>query len=221
MSKRINKEESLTRLQQKVREAADWSEFTYKDDPGYQAFCIAIMDEVENQEIVRPGKNGPEPDTVRHNKLYAAWHIASTFRKHWQHPTKRSENDILWILYNRGWSYAQGIVAVIAWWREHNRKITNAMLLDLEDLAKKVQKNEQKKSNEKRQKQQNLLRNRIIAMLRQSRATTAYLAEKLNATPKSVDSHLYRLRKKGNRRTSILGAIRIAWRIFHTAKADA
>jgi hypothetical protein len=114
------------RLQAAVRKAADWSEFTYKDDPEFKAFCKAVQREVEFQQIERTGRNGLEPDTVRKNKFYGIWYTASTFRNHWQHPTKRSENDILWILYNRGWSYDQGRVAIVAWWRFHRRKFTAA-----------------------------------------------------------------------------------------------
>ncbi len=108
MANSIHQDDTFARLQQNVRECAEWSEFTYKDDPDYQGFCQVIKKEVEDQEIMRPGRSGPELDSVRHNKLYAAWHIASTFRKHWQHPRKSSENDMLWILYNRGWSKNQG-----------------------------------------------------------------------------------------------------------------
>jgi DNA-binding transcriptional ArsR family regulator len=159
---------------------------------------MAIMAEVEKQEIMRPGRNGPELDNVRHNKLYAAWHIASTFRQHWQHPRKTSENDMLWILYNRGWSRNQGISAVIAWWREHRRKIDDDMCVALELLAGTVWNEVQKKkAKAKDEAQQNSLRNRILVLLRQHPATTAFLADKLTATSKAVDSHLYRLRKEG------------------------
>ena len=93
--------------------AAQPSEFTYRDDPDFMAFCTAIRQEVERQEIQREGKSGPERDSVRMNKLYGVWYTSSTFRTHWMKPSKRSENDILWILYNRGWSYLQGGCALI------------------------------------------------------------------------------------------------------------
>jgi DNA-binding CsgD family transcriptional regulator len=181
-----------------MNDAAPEAEFTYRDDPAYQAFCTAIMDEVINQQIIRNGISGQELDTVRHNKLYAAWYVASTFRKHWQHPSARAENDMLWILYHREWTKAQGYIAVIAWWRVHRRKITESMLLDLKKMTEKVWSEVQKKKiATKREKQQSSLQDRIIAMLQQHPATTAFLAAKLNATPKAVDSHLYRLKKKG------------------------
>lgn len=198
MPKNIYHTENRTRLQSGIRQAAEWSEFTYKDDPGYIAFCTAIIEEVENQGIKRPGKNGPELNAVRHNKLFGAWYIATTFRKHWQHPTSRSENDMLWVLLHRGWSRNQGIIAVIAWWRVHHRKITQPMLLDLERLADQVwEQIQREKRKRKMEAQQDSLRNRIIALLQQHPATTAFLAEKLAATSKAVDSHLYRLRKAG------------------------
>lgn len=185
-------------LQAAVRKAADWSEFTYKDDPQFKAFCNAVRKEVEYQRIERTGRNGPELDTVRKNKFYGVWYTASTFRNHWQHPTKRSENDMLWILYNRGWSQDQGRVAIVAWWRIHHRKFTTATLDELDRLANRVWGEVQnKKMKKKMAAQQNSLRNRILAFLRQQSATTAYLAEQLKATSKAVDSHLYRLRKEG------------------------
>jgi DNA-binding transcriptional ArsR family regulator len=185
-------------LQSAVREAAEWSEFTYKDDPDYNAFCSAIRQEVEREGIQRFVKDGMELDSVRTNKLYGAWYTSATFRTHWKEPTKQSQNAMLWIVYNRGWSEAQGYVAVIAWWRKHHRKITPEMLEELERLAGLVwDEVQEKKMKKKFEAQRNSLRNRIIAMLRQHPATTAFLAEKLRATSKAVDSHLYRLRRKG------------------------
>jgi hypothetical protein len=137
-------------------------------------------------------------DTVRKNKFYGVWFVASTFRKHWSHPNKRSENDMLWILFNRGWSYDQGWIAIVAWWRFHHRKFTTATLEELDRLADRVWGEVQtRKMKKKMQARQNSLRNRILAFLRQQPATTAYLAEQLQATSKAVDSHLYRLRKVG------------------------
>jgi DNA-binding transcriptional ArsR family regulator len=119
-------------------------------------------------------------------------------RAHWKEPKKQSQNAILWILYNRGWSDAQGYVAVVAWWRTHYRKITPGMLEELETIAEQVWNEvQEKKMKKKLEKQQNSLRNRIIAILQQHPATTSFLAEKLNATSKAVDSHLYRLRREG------------------------
>ena len=77
-----------------VAESAVWSEFTYKDDPGFTEFCTAVRKEVEYQEIERIGRTGPELDSVRMNKLYGVWYASAAFRKHWQSPTKRSENDM-------------------------------------------------------------------------------------------------------------------------------
>jgi hypothetical protein len=198
MATNIYHTDNRTRLQAAVRGAAEWSEFTYKDDPGYSGFCAAIRKEVDYQQIERTGKNGPELDSVRKNKLYGVWFTSGTFRTHWQHPTKHSENAILWILYNRGWSFAQGECAVAAWWRVHRRNITPEMLEQLETMAERVW-NEvhEKKMKKKTEAQQNSLRNRIIWFLQQQPATTAFLATKLNATSKAVDSHLYRLRKEG------------------------
>ena len=198
MATSIYPTDNQTRLQAAVRAAAGWSEFTYKDDPGYNRFCAAIRKEVDYQQIERTGKNGTELDSVRKNKLYGVWFTSGTFRTHWQHPTKRSENDILWILYNRGWSFAQGECAVAAWWRPHHRTLTPEMLEELETLAERVW-NEvhERKMKAKTEAQQNSLRNRIIWFLQQQPATTAFLATKLNATSKAVDSHLYRLRKEG------------------------
>jgi len=103
---------------------------------------------------------------------------------------------MLWILYNRGWSEAQGYVSVVAWWRMHHRKVTPEMLEELERLAERVWNELKEKKMKKRfEKQQNSLRNRIIALLQQHPATAAFLAEKLGATSKAVDSHLYRLRR--------------------------
>jgi hypothetical protein len=187
-----------TRLQAAIQKAVQPPEFTYKDDSDFAAFCTAIRQEVEIHEITREGKNGPEPDSVRKNKLYGVWFTSKTFRKHWQHPTKRSENDMLWILYNRGWSFAQGGIAVVSWWRFHRRTITDQMVKEVctraEGVWDEVQEKEMKKKSEV---QQNSLRNRIIWFLQQQPATTAFLATKLNATSKAVDSHLYRLRKEG------------------------
>jgi len=198
MTENIYNSNISPRLQAAVRKAADWSEFTYKDDPEFNGFCDVIRKEVEHQKIERPGKNGPELDSVRKNKLYGVWYIASTFRSHWQQPTTHSQNDILWILYNRGWSYDQGRIAVVAWWRVHHRTLTAAMLERLEQMADRVWGEvETKKRKKKMKTQQNSLRNRIIWFLGQQTATTAYLAEKLKATSKAVDSHLYRLRKEG------------------------
>ena len=186
------------RFQAAVRKAADWSEFTYRDDPQFKSFCKAVQCEVEVQKIERTGRNSLEPDTVRKNKLYGVWYTTSTFRNHWHHPTKRSENDMLWILYNRGWSYGQGRVAIVAWWRLHHRKFTTTTLEELDRLADRVWNEVQTKNMKKKlAAKQNSLRNRILAFLRQQPATTAYLAEKLSATSKAVDSHLYRLRKEG------------------------
>lgn len=186
------------RLQAAVRKASNWSEFTYKDDPEFNGFCNAIRKEVERQQIERTGRSGIELDTVRMNKFYGVWYTASTFRSHWQHPTKRSENDILWILYNRGWSYEQGRVAMVAWWRVHRRKFDATTLKQLERLADRVWDEVQRKRMKKKiEAQQNSLRSRIVWFLSQQPATTAYLAEKLKATSKAVDAHLYRLRKRG------------------------
>ena len=60
---------------------------------------------------------------------------------------------------------------------------------------------------------QNSLRNRIIAMLQHHPATTAFLAEKLNATSKAVDSHLYRLRREGL-------VERLSWGLYALATDD-
>ena len=131
------------------------------------------------------------------NKLYGVWYMSKTFRTHWQHPTKRSENDILWILYHRGWSFAQGGVAVIAWWRIHHRTITGKMLQDLYRLSETVWDQVQnEKMKQTMEAKRNSLRNRIVWFLQQQPATTAFLARKLKATSKAVDSHLYRLRKE-------------------------
>ena len=70
MSKNIYQRGPSKELTAKIRESATWSEFTYKDDPDYQAFRIAITEEVERQDIRRKSKDG-ELDAVRHNKLYA------------------------------------------------------------------------------------------------------------------------------------------------------
>ena len=198
MSESIYHTKVSPRLRAAIRESAAWSEFTYKDDPQFAAFCNVVCKEVEYQKIERTGRNGPELDTVRKNKFYGLWYTASTFRNHWQHPTKRSENDMLWILYNRGWSQDQGRVAIVAWWRIHHRKFTTTTLDELDRLADRVWNEVQrKKMKKKMEAKQNSLRNRILTFLRQQPATTAYLAEKLNATSKAVDSHLYRFRKEG------------------------
>jgi hypothetical protein len=187
-----------TRLKSAIQKAVQPSEFTYKDDPGYNAFCAAIRKEVEKQQIERMGKNGSELDAVRKNKLYGVWYTSATFRTHWEKPSKHSENDIMWILYNRGWSFAQGECAVVAWWRAHHRAITDQMLEELFALAEQVWDEVQEKNMKKKSEaQQNSLRNRIVWFLQQQPATTAFLATKLNATSKAVDSHLYRLRKDG------------------------
>ena len=186
-----------TKLQSAIRQAAEWSEFTYKDDPDYNAFCSAISNEVEREGIQRFVKYGLELDSVRKNKLYGVWYTSATFRAHWKEPMKQSQNAMLWILYNRGWSEAQGYVSVLAWWRTHHRKVTPEMLEELETLAEQVWNEvQEKKMKEKLETQQNSLRNRIIWVLQQQPATTAFLAEKLDATPKAVDSQLYRLRKE-------------------------
>ena len=105
---------------------------------------------------------------------------------------------MLWVLYNRGWSYVQGRVAIVAWWRFHHRRFTRATLEELDRLADRVWNEvESKKMKKKMETKQHSLRNRIIAMLQQQPASTAYLATKLSATSKAVDSHLYRLRKEG------------------------
>ena len=110
---------------------------------------------------------------------------------------KQSQNAMLWILYNRGWSEAQGYVSVLAWWRTHHRKVTPEMLEELETLAEQVWNEIQEKKMKKQlETQQNSLRNRIIWFLQQQPATSAFLATKLNATSKAVDSQLYRLRKE-------------------------
>jgi hypothetical protein len=198
MSRSIYYPNVSPQFQAAVRNAARWSEFTYKDDPDFTAFCTAVRREVEFQNIERICRNRLEPDTVRKNKLYGVWYIATTFRNHWQHPTKRSENDMLWVLYNRGWSYDQGRVAIVAWWRFHHRRFTRATLEELDRLADRVWNEvESKKMKKKMETKQHSLRNRIIAMLQQQPASTAYLATKLSATSKAVDSHLYRLRKEG------------------------
>jgi hypothetical protein len=198
MSESIYHTKVSPRLQAAVRKAAVWSEFTYKDDPQFAVFCNVVCKEVEYQNIERTGRNGPELDAIRKNKVYGVWYTASTFRNHWQHPTKRSENDMLWILYNRGWSQDQGRVAIVAWWRIHHRKFTTATLDELDRLADRVWNEvQEKKMKKKMEAKQNSLRNRILTFLRQQPATTAYLAEKLNATSKAVDSHLYRFRKEG------------------------
>ncbi len=213
MATNIYHTDNRTRLQAAVREAAEWSEFTYKNDPGYNAFCAAIRTEVEYQKIERMGKSGPEPDSVRKNKLYGVWYTSAPFRTHWTTPSRHSENDILWILYNRGWSLAQGECAVVAWWRNHHRNLTPEMLEKLETRAERVW-NEvhEKKMKKKIEAQQNSLRNRIIWFLQQQPATTAFLATKLNATSKAVDSHLYRLRKEGI-------VVRQSWGLYALAGA--
>ncbi|HWB86334.1 MAG TPA: hypothetical protein VG675_19490 [Bryobacteraceae bacterium] len=191
-----------------MKECSEWSEFTYRDSPEYQAFCLAIAEEVERQEIVRPTRNGTEPDEVRHNKLYAAWHIATKFRKHWLEPTSRSENDMLWTLYHRGWSKAQGYVAIVAWWRHHGRTITTTMMRDLEHLCDRVWNEiQEKKSAAKNEKKLNSLRNRILAILEAQPATTALLSKRTVSSSKAVDSHLYRLRKEGR-------VERLAWGLY-------
>ena len=105
---------------------------------------------------------------------------------------------MLWTLYHRDWTKNQGIVAVIAWWRTHHRKITNSMLVQLKGLADRVW-NEvyQKNMRAKNEREQNSLRNRILFLLEQHPMTTAHLAQRLSATSKAVDSHLYRLRNAG------------------------
>ena len=125
------------RLHSAVKEAAEWSEFTYKDDPDYNAFCISVRKEVEREGIQRFVKGGVELDSVRTNKLYGVWYTSATFRAHWKQPQKQSHNAMLWILYNRGWSEAQGYVSIVAWWRMHHRKVTPAMLEELERLAER------------------------------------------------------------------------------------
>jgi biotin operon repressor len=213
MSTNIYHTNNRTRLQAAVREAAEWSEFTYQDDPDYNAFCAAIRAEVEKQQIQRTGKDGPELDTVRKNKLYGVWYMSAALRTHWKTPSKRSENDILWILYNRGWSYGQGGCAVIAWWRIHHRTVTPTMLEQISALANRVwDEFEEKKMKKKMETQQDSLRNRIIWFLQQQPATTAFLAKKLTATSKAVDSHLYRLRKEGI-------VVRQSWGLYALAGA--
>src|SRR5664279_716657 len=86
------------RHQSAVREAAEWSEFTYKDDPDYNAFCSSVRKEVEREGIQRFVKGGVELDSVRTNKLYGVWYTAATFRAHWEMPKKQSQNAMLWIL---------------------------------------------------------------------------------------------------------------------------
>lgn len=200
MDTNIYHKENRTRLKEAIQTAvaAYTPEFTYRDDPDFIDFCTAIRREVERQEIQREGKNGPEPDSVRMNKLYGVWYTSATFRMHWMKPTKRSENDMLWILYNRGWSFNQGCVAIIAWWRFHRRKVTGDMFDGMDALAERVWIEVQdKKMKKKMEAQQDSLRNRIIWFLQQGPSTTAYLAKNLNATSKAVDSHLYRLRTEG------------------------
>jgi len=213
MDTNIYHKENRTRLKEAIQTAiaAYTPEFTYRDDPDFIDFCTAIRKEVERQEIQREGKNGPEPDSVRMNKLYGVWYTSATFRMHWKKPTKRSENDMLWILYNRGWSFLQGGCVVIAWWRFHRRKITDDMFAGLEALAERVWNEVQnKKMKKKMEAQQDSLRNRIIWFLRQGPSTTAHLAKKLKATPKAVDSHLYRLRKEGR-------VVRPSWGLYAIA----
>ncbi len=144
------------------------------------------------------GRTGRELDSVRMNKLYGVWYTSAAFRKHWQNPTKRSENDMLWILYHRGWSQNQGIVTAIAWWRLHHRRFAKPELGELVKLGGRVWKEVYEiRKHKKMEEQQNSLRHRIIYFLRQQPATTRFLAAKLRATSKAVDSHLYRLRKEG------------------------
>ena len=80
----------MTRLQSAVRQAAEWSEFTYKDDHDYDAFCRAIRAEVEREGIQRFVKDGVELDSVRTNKLYGVWYTSATFRAHWKEPMRRA-----------------------------------------------------------------------------------------------------------------------------------
>lgn len=184
----IYPQKDLTKIRDACKKFLAPSEFTYRDDPGYISFCEAIAKVVESQQA----------DPVRHNKLYNAWFVAPTFRDHWLHPTKRSENDMLWILYNRHWSFFQGQCAIAAWWRFHHRTLTEDMANNLRELADRVwEEVEQKEMKQKLEAQQNSLRCRIMGLLQQHPATTAYLAKKLQATSKAVDSHLYRLRKEG------------------------
>jgi len=212
MDTNIYHQENRTRLKAAIQAATAPPEFTYRDDPDFVAFCAAIRHEVEHQNIERERRNGTEPDSVRMNKLYGVWFTSATFRAHWVKPTKRSENDILWILYNRGWSFLQGGCAVIAWWRIHHRTVTAEMLDELFTLANRVWNEvEDKKMKKTIEAQQNSLRSRIIWFLQQQPATTAFLAAKLNATSKAVDSHLYRLRKEGI-------VVRQSWGLYAIAK---
>jgi len=54
-----------TKLQSAVRQAAEWSEFTYKDDPDYNAFCSSVRKEVEREGVQRYDRDGLGLDSVR------------------------------------------------------------------------------------------------------------------------------------------------------------
>ena len=100
-----------------------------------------------------------------------------------------------------------------SWWRVHQRTVTKEMLDALPTLADRVwDEVEGRKMKKKMEAQQNSLRNRIIWFLQQEPSTTAYLAKKLNATSKAVDSHLYRLRKEGI-------VVRQSWGLYAIAKS--
>jgi hypothetical protein len=189
-----------TSLIEKVRECASQEpEFTYKTDPDYISFCNAVQNEIENQSgeegIIKP---------VWRKRLYSAWYINKRLRAHWQKPTKQSENAILWILFHTGWELDQGILAIVAWWRFHRRPVASfdcdALVTRAERTFKEVEpvmrRKKQAAKDERMKSKKITLKDRILAALETQPCTTAYLAQVLQATPKAVDGHLYRMKGK-------------------------
>jgi len=172
---------------------------SYKSDPEYIAFGSVINRTIDKCNVRNNNFDGDPIPHVAHRKLYGAWYIAKTVRENWLHPTKTSQDSLIFTLVNGRWEIDQVRMAIVAWWDVHHRKTTDDAFRTMTEQVDQVGEARNKKrmqvlKQNKQKRRQNSLRSKIIVALTEFRTmTTKHLSTYLNATGKSISCHLARL----------------------------
>ena len=192
--------------------------YAYEDDPTFLKFRSAVWANC---------KRNDEPN-IDNSKLYALWYVSATFHRHWDEPpSKKTSNDMVFILGHNFLSDVQSRMVMLAWLKRQFPNLSAAKFGEWEErmfwptwarIQASVQeardrKNARRREKRRKKKMKNTqnakrtftLKNRILEALKLHPMTTALLAKKLNAHPKAVDGHLSRMSKADRAKVVKLG----------------
>jgi len=179
--------------------------YAYEDDPTFLQFRSAVWAACKTQD---------QP-YIDNSKLYALWYVSATFHRHWdEQPSKKTSNDMVYILGHNFLTDVQSRIVMLAWLKCHFPNLSAAKFEEWEErmfwptweriqasiLAARDRKNARRRQKRRMKKMKNTkqtyaLKNRILDALKLHPMTTAVLAAKLNAHPKALDGHLSRMSK--------------------------